>query len=128
MKTLVTSPVASIPAKNDISRFQTFARRLLLSQMAGLQHGRISFEDRHGRQEFGKLTERCSLNVHITVHDPEFYTDVVFGGTIGAGETFMNAYWSCDRLTDLVRIFVINRELLNGMEKGLARLMAPLGR
>src|SRR5688500_7183215 len=102
MKTLVTSPVTSIPAKNDISKFQSFARRLLLSRMEGLQHGRIIFEDAYGRREFGKLTERCSLNVHVNVHDPEFYIDVAFGGTIGAGETFMKAYWSCDRLTDLV--------------------------
>jgi cyclopropane-fatty-acyl-phospholipid synthase len=131
MKTLadtVTSPVTGIPAKSDISKFQTIARRLLLSRMAGLQHGRIIFEDAHGRHEFGMLTERCSLTAHINVHDPEFYTDVVFGGTIGAGETFMKAYWRCDRLTDLVRILVVNRELMNDMEKGLACLMAPLSR
>jgi cyclopropane-fatty-acyl-phospholipid synthase len=60
------------------------------------------------------------------VHDPRFYRALACGGSIGAGEAYMNGWWSCDDLTALVRICVLNRELLDGMEKGGARLTAPL--
>jgi cyclopropane-fatty-acyl-phospholipid synthase len=36
--------------------------------------------------------------------------------------------WSCDDLTTLVRIFALNRAVLNGLEKGLARLGMSLFR
>jgi cyclopropane-fatty-acyl-phospholipid synthase len=127
MKILTTQSL-NLPAKHSLTRLQALTRRLLLSRLAGLQHGRIAFEDTQGRHEFGELTECCPLSVQITVLDPAFYTEVVFGGTVGAGESYMDGRWNCDRLTDLVRILVINRELMNGMEKGLARLLAPLSR
>lgn len=127
MKSLSTRSL-NVPAKRGISRMQALARGLMLKQLTGLQHGRIVLEDAYGRREFGALTERCGLSAHIQVRDPEFYTDVAFGGSIGAGESYMNGRWNCDRLTDLVRILVVNRELLNGMEKGLAQLMTPLSK
>lgn len=127
MKTLSTRSL-NVPAKRGISRMQALARGLMLKQLTGLQHGRVVLEDAYGRREFGALTERCGLSVHLNVHDPEFYTDVAFGGSIGAGESYMKGCWSCDHLTDLVRILVVNRELLNGMEKGLAKLMTPLSK
>src|SRR4051812_14200119 len=127
MKNVSTQALA-VPVKRGISRIQALARGLMLKQLSGLQHGRIVLEDAYGRREFGALTARCTLSVQLNVHDPELYTDVVFGGTIGAGESYMNGCWSCDELTDLVRILVVNSELLGDMEKGLARLMAPLSK
>ena len=61
----------------------------------------------------------------MRVHDPRFYTEIAFGGSVGAGEAYMRGYWSCDDLTALVRIMLRNRELLDGMETGLARASAP---
>ncbi len=58
------------------------------------------------------------------VHDPRFYSDIAFGGSIGAGEAYMQGYWSVNDLTALVRILLLNREVLDGMESGLARLTA----
>jgi cyclopropane-fatty-acyl-phospholipid synthase len=66
------------------------------------------------------------LHAQITVHDARFYTEVAFGGEIGAGEAWMHGYWACDDLVALVRILLRNRDVLDGMEGGLARLMAPL--
>jgi cyclopropane-fatty-acyl-phospholipid synthase len=127
MNTLSTRS-SNVPAKRGISRLEAMARGLMLKQLTGLEHGRVVLEDAYGRREFGALTERCGLSVQLHVHDSGFYADVAFGGSIGAGESYMKGCWSCDRLTDLVRILVINRELLNGMEKGLARLMTPLSK
>jgi cyclopropane-fatty-acyl-phospholipid synthase len=68
----------------------------------------------------------CGLGATITVHDPRFYSDVAFGGSVGAGEAYIRGWWSADDLTALTRILLRNREVLDGMETGLARLAAPL--
>ena len=55
-----------------------------------------------------------------------FYSDAVFGGTTGAGEAYMQGAWDCDNLTDLVRLMVVNRDLMNDVDSGWSRLSAPL--
>lgn len=72
------------------------------------------------RRCYGKRTERCPLSATLQVHDPRFWSELAFGGSIGAGEACMQGYWTTDGLTDLVRILLHNREVLDGMESGLA--------
>lgn len=51
---------------------------------------------------------------------------VVSNGSIGAGEAFIHGYWSSPDLTAVVRVFVSNLDVLDGLEGGLARLGRPL--
>lgn len=66
------------------------------------------------------------LTAHLTVTDPRFYSEIAFGGGIGAGEAFISDYWRCDELTALVRILVRNRHVLEDMDGGLALISRPL--
>jgi cyclopropane-fatty-acyl-phospholipid synthase len=47
------------------------------------------------------------------------------GGSIGAGEAYMEGLWSAEDLTTVMRLLAINQNAFEGMEKGLARLTAP---
>ncbi|KAG1458253.1 hypothetical protein G6F57_014726 [Rhizopus arrhizus] len=51
-----------------------------------------------------------------------FYRLVATQGSVGAGEAFGDGMWTCDDLVGLVRLLVRNRDTLDGMESGLARL------
>ncbi len=51
---------------------------------------------------------------------------VAGNGSIGAGEAFIHGYWSSPDLTAVVRVFVSNLDVLDAMERGLARLSRPL--
>ena len=94
--------------------------------LAGIQYGQITLRDAARVQRYGQATERCPLSVTIHVRDPRFYSELAFGGSIGAGEAFMQGYWEVDDLTALMRILLQNREVLDGMETGLARLLTPV--
>ena len=50
---------------------------------------------------------------------------MAFGGTVGAGEAYIRGLWRCDDLTSLVRIFLRNRDLMNGMDSRWALLSRP---
>jgi cyclopropane-fatty-acyl-phospholipid synthase len=78
--------------------------------------------------QFGKRSPAFDCHARITVLDSRFWGDIGLGGTIGSGESYMQNLWECDNLTDLVRIFVRNRSVLDRMDNGLARLTRPLNK
>jgi cyclopropane-fatty-acyl-phospholipid synthase len=102
------------------------AARAVRARLARLRNGRITIVEGAARHAYGERSGRCALEAAIQVHDPRFWSDIAFGGSIGAGEAYMQGYWSTDDLTALVRILLLNREVLDGMETGLARLTVPL--
>ena len=53
---------------------------------------------------------------------------MAFGGSVGAGESFMAGDWTADDLTALVRILLVNRGLLDALDSGWSRLAEPARR
>ncbi|QBK05069.1 class I SAM-dependent methyltransferase [Hylemonella gracilis] len=102
------------------------AERGVRARLAQLRHGRVSLIERGQRTDYGSPSAHCPMSVQLDVLDPRFWGELAFGGSIGAGEAYMAGYWRCDDLTGLMRILLQNREVLDGMEGGLARLTAPL--
>jgi cyclopropane-fatty-acyl-phospholipid synthase len=99
------------------------ARRLVLRQLDGIRFGRLTLIDGDQVQRFGHSDE---FEATITVHSADFYADIAFGGSIGAGEAYMRGAWSCNDLVVLVRLLLRNRHVVEGMEGGLAYLTRPL--
>jgi cyclopropane-fatty-acyl-phospholipid synthase len=108
------------------SLLDRWARGVLFSLLSGLHRGRLTIIEADAPRTFGETSSEFPLEATITVHHPRFYRSTVFGGSVGASEAFMAGQWSTDDLTAVVRIIIVNREVLEGMEKGLARLTAPL--
>jgi cyclopropane-fatty-acyl-phospholipid synthase len=96
----------------------------LLRQLAPLQQGHLLIEDPCGRIELGE--RGAALQARVTVRDGRFYSATAARGSVGAAEAYMEGLWSCDNLVALVRILVLNRQLLDGMERGPAQLGAWL--
>lgn len=105
---------------------QNLARGLVLSRLKNLQHGRLVIDENQQSHAFGRLDAENALEVMIQVHDARFYGDIAFGGSVGAGEAYMLAYWSVDDLTKLIRLMVLNQEVMDGLEGNVARLSRPL--
>ena len=100
-----------------------FLRRRLLAQMGAMQHGRLILRDALGTVELGTgAAQPTDLVVHLDVLDPNFYRALAANGSVGAGEAWMDGQWQCDNLVGLIQLLVRNRDLLDGMESGLARL------
>jgi cyclopropane-fatty-acyl-phospholipid synthase len=108
--------------------FEGLAERALRARLAQLEHGRITLVDGARRDTFGRATPRCALHATLQVRDRRFYTEAAFGGSVGAGESFMAGDWTVDDLTALVRILLVNRGLLDGLDGGWSRLAEPARR
>ena len=105
--------------------FDGFARRIVRRHLEKLRHGRVTLRDGDEEWHFGENAP-VGLYATITVNDARFYGDIAFGGSIGAGEAWMQGSWDCDDLVSLVRILVRNRDVLDGMEGGFAAITQPL--
>jgi cyclopropane-fatty-acyl-phospholipid synthase len=103
-------------------------RSRLIAQLSGLQ-GRLRLSDALGTVELGSVCDSDPL-VRLEVLDPAFYRAVAANGSVGAGGAYMDGLWRCDAagmsssdaLVALIRLLVRNRDLLDGLETGLARL------
>jgi len=100
-------------------------RKLLLGQLAKLEQGSLRIVEPGGDHRFGKRTPDCDIAVTVHVENAQFFADVAFGGTVGAGEAYIRGIWKCDDLTGLVRLFLRNRDLMNGMDGRWAVFTKP---
>ncbi|KFN46535.1 SAM-dependent methyltransferase [Arenimonas metalli] len=95
-------------------------RKRLLATLDGLAGGQVTVRDGLGTETLGNAGD--GLAVTLDILDPGFYRALAGNGSVGAGEAYMDGLWRCDDLVALVRLLVINRDRLDAMETGLARL------
>jgi|HubBroStandDraft_1064217.scaffolds.fasta_scaffold13864_4 cyclopropane-fatty-acyl-phospholipid synthase len=106
-----------------LGAFDRFLRQQLLSRLRLLRHGRLLLDDDGGQLEFGQAAaNHPDLQIRIKILDPAFYRAVVTNGSVGAGEAYADGLWRCDDLAGLAQLLVRNRDVLDGMETGIARL------
>ena len=110
-----SSPVA-------FSAMDRWLRTQLLARLDALEHGTLVVRDALGEHRFGDASGDALPPVHVWVDEPAFYRAVAAQGSVGAGEAYIAGHWRCDDLVALVRLLVRNRALLDGMERGLARV------
>ena len=108
------------------SAVDALARRIVRSRLESLHCGQIVVSEDGEHESFGQLTDDLPLTAQLTIHDSRFYSEVAFGGSVGAGEAFIQGYWSCDELTTLVRILLKNRDVLIDIDSGAATVMRPV--
>lgn len=116
------------------STLQQLAKTLVLRKLSAIHDGQIRLaecfrsndaEENH-QESFSQVFGHGNLVADIKIHDPAFYAELAFGGSVGAGEAYMLGYWSCAQLTDLVRIISRNADVMDNLEEGLAILSRPL--
>jgi cyclopropane-fatty-acyl-phospholipid synthase len=104
-------------------------RSFFLKKLSTLKEGRLEiiecfngFEKHHS---FGSKKSASDLQGTVKVFNPQFYCRLLLGGTIAAGESYIDKDWESPDLTQLIQLFARNRDLQVGLDKGLGWLMAP---
>lgn len=125
--TISTADTLVHPHLTPKPRFlDAFARRILRAHLRGLRFGELILLDGHEREVFGERSPHCALSATVRIHDPRFWTEIAFGGSIGAGEAYMLGYWSAEDLTTLIRLLIRNRPVLDAMDGGATWVTTPL--
>src|SRR5580692_1235611 len=106
-----------------MSLLQQFAERGVRATFRSLREGSLLLRDGHTDERFGSADPEA---VELIVHDPRFYPALAFDGHLGAGEAYALGWWTSSDLTALVRLMVRNRETLEALERGWARVLKPV--
>jgi len=126
-ESIVPAPAAGV-ADTGPTALQRLGRRLFLARLERLARGELTLVENGERRTFGRRDADCDLRATIEVLHPQTYADTAFGGTVGGAEAFMQGHWRTDDLTSLVRLFIVNRDVMESVEGGAALASVPLRR
>ena len=116
---------ATMPsATRDARGLERLLRERVVSSLADLRGCRLTLVEGERTTLLGHAaaTDGTMLEASVRVHDPAFYRAVALNGSVGAGEAYMDGLWDCSDLVTLVRMLVRNRDHLDRMDRGLARV------
>ena len=91
------------------------ARSLMLKVLAKLQVGSLTLKEQGETLVFGSKADPSAPHAEVHVHDSDLYRRVLTGGSIAAGETFIEGIWSSPDLTAVTRAFSANMAMLEAM-------------
>jgi len=112
-----------LDAASALAQDHPWFRRRLHALLGNLRGCELTLVERGVPLRFGTPDPgRATLHATVTVRDPAMYRVIALQGSVGVGESYMDGLWDSDDLTTLVRIFVLNRDLLDSMERGWARI------
>lgn len=116
----------SLKQKSRSKWVASFAKSQILAHLANLKIGSLTLID--GKDTYFHGDDAHELQAVIYVHDPRFYGEIAFGGSIGAGEAYMLGYWTADNLTNIVRLMCLNQTVMDNLEGGYEWLTKPIMR
>lgn len=99
-------------------------QKKVLASMARLEYGHVRLKHNGNTQQLGDGTQPAFAELQVL--DDAFFGKIALGGSVGAGESYMDGDWRSDDLVALMRLLIRNRDLLDSMEGGSARFSAWL--
>ena len=113
------------PALAEASLAERLAREGVLKSLARLRSGALTVAEAGHSRTVGDPAAGPGLVASLRVHDPAFWLEVATGGAVGAAESYMRGEWDSDDLVALIRLLARDRDVLAGLEGGLAKLRGP---
>ena len=113
-------------SENSTSRAlisDSMLRKLFLKIISHIEYGKLVLQEGDQQWNFGTGS---GPSVHIRVYDSAVYRKLMFGGSIGAGESYIDKMWDADDLTSLIRIMARNMTQLDALDKGLSLILRPV--
>ncbi|CAH0535204.1 Tuberculostearic acid methyltransferase UfaA1 [Vibrio stylophorae] len=106
----LTSQVSEI----KLTRAQGWAKRVVHGLLKQLKGGQLVLVEQFGeRYHFGEQGQFAEIHIH----HPDFYTQLVKGGSIAAGEIYIDGLWDSPDLTAVVQLIAENMAMLDRLER-----------
>ncbi|TFH92803.1 SAM-dependent methyltransferase [Vibrio ouci] len=112
----------TLPLPRKLTTVQKSARNIAFSCLNKLQVGSLtiveSFQQGSSqrlREVFGRPNS-SEPNALIEVKNPAFYSRLLKGGSIAAGEAYMDGWWESPDLTKLMELMALNLSALDSIE------------
>lgn len=119
---LSTEQTTKTTARTNL--LDSLAQQSLLKLFNKMTKGHLTiYENGVLLEDFGDPND--SLKADINILDPVFFRRFLFGGSIAAGETYIDGIWKTSNLTDVIRFFARNIHIIDAVEKQFSWLSRP---
>lgn len=117
---------SSMPLTSPLSSAQKAARSIIFQCLQRMEFGTLtviesfqSEQQERGERFVGAKRSGSgdAISATIEVKHPGFYARLLRGGSIAAGEAYMDGWWDSSDLTALMRLMALNLSALDGLEK-----------
>lgn len=121
---LALSASIAIETDEKSSRFANFLRRTLVRVLSNAQHGHFLLKE-NGRviAEIGNRND--SLKAEVEVFDTRSYARALLGGNTAAGEAFVDGWWTSPDITQVIRYFSRNLEMMDYWDSRFGWMLRP---
>ncbi|MEE2792989.1 MAG: cyclopropane-fatty-acyl-phospholipid synthase family protein [Acidobacteriota bacterium] len=107
----------------------SLARPLAFRILGRLKNGQLLIQDPVGRRVVGRPTSATSDEPpFVEVADLGVYPRLLFGGSIGAAETYAKRRWSSSDLTSVIRVLARDQQVKESLDGLLTRAAAAVHR
>ena len=106
----VTSPASTL----ELGSIEQFCRKQLFAILNRFDKACFQMVEQGDTTILGNPHAKQQLV--ITIEDPKTYKAMLLGGSIGAGEAYVQGHWRCDDLTLLIQVFCQHQEMLDSIE------------
>ncbi|HIF9538662.1 class I SAM-dependent methyltransferase [Photobacterium damselae] len=101
------------PLTSSIS-FQ-ISRKVVMALLSQLSHAGLTVTEPNREQLF--FGDKSSdLQAQLTIHNQSFYKRLLQGGSIAAGEAYIDHWWESPNVTDVIRVLARNLATLDKIE------------
>ena len=98
------------------------AKKLLLSSLAKMQHACLMLEEAGQQIVLGDSS--ANLQAKVIVHNSKTYSKLIFSGSIGAGEAYIQGWWTSPDLTKVVQILAREQGVCDSLDSSFSRIAA----
>ncbi|QHQ21877.1 methyltransferase domain-containing protein [Pectobacterium brasiliense] len=105
----------------------TRARKVVFLLLSRIEGGGLHLHEPEGNETlFGD--RHAALQSDITIHNHRVYRRILLGGSIAAGESYIDGDWSSSNLTLVLQLLAQNQALVDTLETRFGWLMGPFHR
>ncbi|MDX1733879.1 MAG: cyclopropane-fatty-acyl-phospholipid synthase family protein [Halioglobus sp.] len=105
-----------LPTRRRRALGQEIARKAVFRILENLAVGSLTLHEGQSSHHFGEHGGADDIHAEVHVHDQAAYGQLLVGGAIAAGETYMRGCWSSPDLTQVTRLFCANMAVLQSLD------------
>lgn len=114
-------------AQRSLGWIDKTCRAMFLKVLSYLPEGHLQIREQG--EPVGSFGDpNSTLRATVNILDPRAYKPLLLGGSVAAGETYMQGWWNSDDLTSVIRVFARNLPTLDRWEQQFKWLSAPVNR
>lgn len=116
MNEVSVSRIPLLPQAKSLRNRGDLARHFMLQVLSHIKVGSVSIHDGEDTHHFGNPEAVGEPHAEIVIHNRAAFAKVLTGGTVAAGEAYIDGDWSTPALTEVTRLFSANMQTMESME------------